>query len=122
MLCLRRMPPQPITSDLIHRPRDRRRLGTCRPADARLGQAFGLPTCPQSDGGQRSLFIMKTTQDIQTGAGLRVPLLTRHHRGCCPTFIPAFTTRPLNIQIDLNASSPAVVVEVAIEDRERELK
>src|SRR5260370_6339727 len=73
MLCLRRMPPQPITSDLIHRPRDRRRLGTCRPADARLGQAFGLPTCPQSDGGQRSLFIMKTTQDLQTGAGLRVP-------------------------------------------------
>src|SRR5260221_14743154 len=28
-------------------------------------------------------------------AGLRVPLLTRHHPGCCPTFIPAFTAETL---------------------------
>src|SRR6266849_2919621 len=29
--------------------------------------------------------------DTAPDAGLRVPLLTRHHPGCCPTFIPAFT-------------------------------
>src|SRR6266849_5046382 len=31
--------------------------------------------------------------DTAPDAGLRVPLLTRHHPGCCPTFIPAFTAR-----------------------------
>src|SRR5260370_20367414 len=30
--------------------------------------------------------------DTAADAGLRVSLLTRHHRGYCPTFIPAFTT------------------------------
>src|SRR5258708_28838003 len=43
--------------------------------------------------------------DTAPDAGLRVPLLTRHHPGCCPTFIPAFTVAPW---IALLAASIAV--------------
>src|SRR5260221_1128080 len=35
--------------------------------------------------------------DTAPDAGLRVPLLTRHHPGCCPTFIPAFTTEAVKL-------------------------
>src|SRR5260221_6286499 len=38
--------------------------------------------------------------DTAPDAGLRVPLLTRHHPGCCPTFIPAFTDIGFHLGVD----------------------
>src|SRR5713226_8146021 len=80
---------------------------TCRSARAELGKPCGFTTWPTPgcyDDGvvlprfQSHTHTGKTTgvyhdnhPDTAPDAGLRVPLLTRHHPGCCPTFIPAFT-------------------------------
>ena len=69
------------------------RLGKCRRALARLGQACGLPTFTQTDDAPASLAVYHSKQrhSGQSDAGSAVPVLSRLNRGCCPTFIVAFT-------------------------------
>ena|SRR5438132_1856144 len=48
---VRRLTLRPTSSKLSTTRATGNRLGKCRPANARLGQACGLPTFPQTDGG-----------------------------------------------------------------------
>ena len=68
------------------------RLGKCRRALARLGQACGLPTFPQTDDDD-ALAVYHSHQRLssQSDAGSAVPVLSRLNSTSCPTFIPAFT-------------------------------
>src|SRR5690242_9124141 len=70
------------------------RLGKCRRALARLAQAFGLRTFPQSyDDAHASLALyhLPTIHSGWSGAGSAVPVLSRLNSTSCTIFIPAFT-------------------------------
>jgi len=86
-------------------------LGKCRRARARLAQAFGLRTFPQSyDDALASLALYHspTIHSGRSGAGSAVPVLSRLNSTSCTTFILAFTPTPFTQELmekyDANAN------------------